>query len=142
MQMSIPRVFSVSGAYVNRPEIFAFSDFILQAKQGKISIKSNERVFRRFSPIEDVIGLSSILASRPDPIVYETGGELIELLELAELVAQASSPRVTVSHNLNESKPQNHYHSDDLSWQANLKDHNLEQESVQSQISRFSTAIG
>jgi hypothetical protein len=43
-QMSIPRVFSVSGAYVNRPEIFAFSDFILPAKQGKIKLKSTERV--------------------------------------------------------------------------------------------------
>jgi hypothetical protein len=47
-KFSIARVWSVSGTHVTKPNLFAFSNLISQAASGRMCIKDNNLVFRRF----------------------------------------------------------------------------------------------
>jgi nucleoside-diphosphate-sugar epimerase len=90
-KVSVARVWSVSGPHVTKPESFAFSDLIAQARTGKILIRSHNLVIRRYCAISEVISVA--LADRgKQGVIFDTGGELIEIGELAEIIKQEVNP--------------------------------------------------
>lgn len=113
----VARTYSVSGPLVRRPREYAFSDLIMQAMLGEMVVKASVPVYRRYCSVADtlVVGIRSLDAGRSG--VFETGGPLVEMGELAEAVRAVIAPQVRILRDWNPGGSPQHYASDDTSWQ-------------------------
>jgi nucleoside-diphosphate-sugar epimerase len=112
----IARVWNTSGSLVTKINGFAFSDLIHQALNGQIEVSSNFDVWRRFCMIEEVIGVS-LNGSQGSEQVFDTGGRLIEIRELARLIKDAVNPKANLVLPSAETEETNNYFSDGKSWE-------------------------
>lgn len=93
-QDRVARVWSVSGGFCSKPDVFAFANFMNQARNGSsIRIEAPGRVFRRYCAIEEIF---AGLCSEKSPPLFNSGGELIEMEELAEAVRFVINPKAEV----------------------------------------------
>jgi nucleoside-diphosphate-sugar epimerase len=91
----VGRIFNLAGPHINKLRSYAISDFALQAaERGEISVEAPVPVFRSYLHIVDlcalVLGAGERGVGRAVPIDL-CGAEVVEMAELAALVAQASS---------------------------------------------------
>ena len=80
------RPWNISGPYCG-DKSYALYDFIQQSKSGLIEISSKKRVYRRYTAAEDLIFLG--IASEPSPYPLDSGGEIVELEQLAHRVFES-----------------------------------------------------
>lgn len=83
----VARAYSVSGALVGEPRAYAFSDFVLQARAGRIEVSAPAAVWRRYCGVDDYLAvcLTELVDGRSGTV--DSGGPLVELRELAAMVA-------------------------------------------------------
>ena len=112
----IARAWSVSGRLVTKPTLFAFSDFILQAETGVIRVSSQGLVNRRYVSIEDLLLVSGALARERGFQILDSGGDLVELGQLAQKISETLNPTAEVKRQLIPGYPENNYYSDNSSW--------------------------
>lgn len=130
------RPWSVSGSLFTKTLGFAFSDFCFQAVTSKqISLKSEVPVFRRYVAVEDLIALGLVSAHSGASEIIDSGGDLIELADLADRIA-TEIPGASVIHKVDYSKEPQRYHSDNSSWLALTQKWKYQDASLDSQISR------
>jgi nucleoside-diphosphate-sugar epimerase len=89
----IPRVFNLSGPYINKFDSYALASFVLQALgRQPVIIKARHPVIRSYYFIGDLIELCLQLLFRQSRVATEcfdvAGAEIIELGELAKRVAK------------------------------------------------------
>lgn len=132
----IPRVYSVTGAYVNKPQLFAFSDLILQAKAGVIEVRAKNKVLRRYSPVEDVIALAVAQSKQQGQIIFDTGGEMLEVGDLANQIRMEICQDAIIHRELNPHLLADDYHSDNVQWSNILSLSEIEQAPLSEQIRR------
>lgn len=141
--ISIARLWSISGAFVSKPDLFAFTNLIRQAFNGAISIQSGDKVFRRYSSIEDVISLA-IASSRTDQskfdMTFDSGGQRIEIGELARDIRNIVNPSAEITRENAAGLLIDDYCSNNADWLARLKHFKLKPDSLDNQIMR--TAAG
>lgn len=112
----IARPFSVSGSLVSRPERYAFSNLILQARTGRAVIQSARPVWRRYVGADDFFAVA-LLGSRRGSFVLESGGELLEFGELAlRIAAELELPIEVERPPLLGDAGQDDYYSTDELW--------------------------
>jgi UDP-glucuronate decarboxylase len=91
----IARIFNVTGPYINKHQAYAFASFLLDALAGRtIEVRAPHAVVRAYVPIREVISLGfALLASlRSGGVLrFDTGGEPMELTEVAQAIAAAVS---------------------------------------------------
>ncbi|MBE7191644.1 MAG: NAD(P)-dependent oxidoreductase [Gordonia polyisoprenivorans] len=94
--IAIVRAWSVSGPFVRIARSYALSDMVLQARKGRIAIRADHPVLRRYVAVEDLlaVGLSS---AQNAVTTVDSGGRLVEMSELAELVSEAVGGPVEIS---------------------------------------------
>ncbi|WP_206951403.1 NAD-dependent epimerase/dehydratase family protein [Trinickia acidisoli] len=85
----ISRVFNLSGAYINKHELYALSSIILACLEGRpIRIQATHPVWRSYYAVEDLIrlGMAAMLDGGLDSsALFDTvGTEVIEIGELAQ----------------------------------------------------------
>ncbi len=114
--LSILRSWSVSGIHVSRPLNYLFSSVVHQALKGEIHLTSPTKVFRRYVDVYDAIWMSLLNFKESGVSILETGGELVEALELAELVRKLVNSSARISANRNRSDLSDSYFSDGTSW--------------------------
>jgi hypothetical protein len=91
---SVARVWSVSGSFCTKPEVFAFAGLMKQAlHKSNIEISSAGRVLRRYCAIEEVL---TLLLTTSAPPIFDSGGELVEIGELAKIIGSELNPAATV----------------------------------------------
>lgn len=112
----ILRAYSVSGPYVRRPRDYAFSDFILQAHEGRVSIAADHLVFRRYVSASDAVAVAVTSALAGWSGTIDTGGELVEMGELAHRVVSRVNPQATIERPDVDRSLVSTYASDDVSW--------------------------
>lgn len=110
----ISRAWSVSGSYVQHPRNYALADMILQALDGTINVSSSSRVFRRYTLADELLAVS--IASKGSDTI-DSGGDLVEMGELAEAVRATISPDATI-HRPDVAGDAPPYYSDNRSWSA------------------------
>jgi nucleoside-diphosphate-sugar epimerase len=133
------RPWSVSGPQTTKPLGFAFSSFIEQARQSsRIIVSSRRKVFRRYTSVSDLValGLAQTLNSQNPYRVLDSGGELIDLVSLAKLIAMLAGRGVEVQSDIDEGLPVDNYYSDGTAWEAACKNSGFEAEGLESQILR------
>lgn len=85
----IPRVFSVAGDRLTKPGLYALGDMIAMAKRGgPIEVRARGPVFRSYSGVDEVVALALWAALSGRDVVFDTGGTVVEIGDLARLVAQ------------------------------------------------------
>jgi UDP-glucuronate decarboxylase len=85
----IPRVFSVAGARMTKPGEYALGAMITMARAGgPIEVTARGPVFRSYCGVDEVVALALWAAFSGRPVVFDTCGTVVEMGELAQLVAQ------------------------------------------------------
>jgi nucleoside-diphosphate-sugar epimerase len=134
--ISVARVWSVTGSYCTKPESFAFTDLIAQAKMGLIEIKAKHLVYRRYCAIEDVLALAMLPSAPGTNPIFNSGGDLIELGELANLVVELVNPTTEIRRQIDSELPSDDYHSDSKGWAELLRSAGLSRDSISDQVTR------
>jgi nucleoside-diphosphate-sugar epimerase len=107
------RPFSMSGRYCQTPAIYALYDLIEQSKSQSIKIRANELVYRRYTDVEDFLRVALMVPTGSE--VIESGGELIEISDLAKVVVDELGSQASIERNF-VLKGADSYHSDNVSW--------------------------
>ena len=111
------RAYSVSGAFVRRPREYAFSDLILQAKSGRVRVAADRPVYRRYVSIQDALEVSMKSGAVGASGIVETGGELVEMGDLAQRIVRVVNPAARVTWVDRISDEPSSYCSDNRSWE-------------------------
>lgn len=85
----VPRVFSVAGPHINKPEVYALADLLQQAlTSDALRIRARHEVWRSYTDVRDVVAicLSGLLDEAQQELVFDTTGPRIEVGQLAEIV--------------------------------------------------------
>lgn len=109
------RAYAVSGGYVRRPREYAFSEMILQAAEGEVIIRADRPVYRRYCSVPDA--LTAALRAHNSGVL-ETGGDLVEMGQLAASVIEVVNPEAAIVREPMMTDQPSSYHSDDESWRA------------------------
>lgn len=131
------RVWSVSGPLVTKPELFAFSSIVRSAVNGRIEIESRGPVYRRYCSLDDLLALAlTSITSSQEFTIIESGGDLVELMDLAKLAKHLSRASCEIDSRRENSAPEHHYYSDNSSWMELSSRHNYDLESLSEQVER------
>lgn len=90
----ITRIFNVSGRYISEDKPYALLDFLRCALNHQpIVVRAPCRVERGYVAIRELMSLvfALLLTTNQGVVRFDTGGEPIELVELAQLVGQITS---------------------------------------------------
>lgn len=112
----VARAWSLSGALVQRPTDYAFSDLILQARSGEIRVMADCEVWRRYCGVDDYIAVCVAALAAGRSGVIDSGGPEVELRDLAALIAGRIDAGARVEAP-SPSQPARRYLSDDRTWQ-------------------------
>ncbi len=134
--ISVARVWSVTGSYCTKPQTFAFTDLIAQAKLGLIEIKAKHLVYRRYCALEDVLALAMLPSAPGGNPIFNTGGDLIELGELAKIVVDHVNPNAEIRRQIDPQLTPDDYHSDSRDWVELIQSANLAKDSISDQVTR------
>jgi nucleoside-diphosphate-sugar epimerase len=90
----IGRLWGATGRHMKVNRAFAISDFICQAKEsGIITVESKHAVYRRYCDAGQFMQLLVLLAKSGEDLVIDSGGELIEIHELGQRIANLSNSK-------------------------------------------------
>ena len=134
--ISVARVWSVTGSYCTKPDTFAFTDLIAQAKFGLIEVKAKRPVYRRYCALEDVLAIAMLPTATGSNPIFNTGGELIELGDLAKLVVDLVNPNAEIRRQIDPQLPSDDYYSDSKDWDGLLQSADLAKDSISEQVAR------
>ncbi|MHB1172081.1 MAG: NAD-dependent epimerase/dehydratase family protein [Lacisediminihabitans sp.] len=114
----VARAWSVSGAFVQKPHSYALTDMILQAQAGRVHISASSPVYRRYVSVEDLLAVALASGLPGATPVIDSGGELVEMQELAETVVSIVNPAATITRaEFTKAEPNLYYAAAD-GWNA------------------------
>jgi nucleoside-diphosphate-sugar epimerase len=130
----VARAWSVSGPDVRTPRKYAFSDLVLQAKSGVIQVNASQPVFRRYVGVEDFLEVSMARLLSGWSGTIDSGGELIEVGELADRIRSIVNPQASISRLEQTSTEPSIYASDDVSWREACGEAGINPSEIDEQI--------
>lgn len=115
--IAVPRIFGLSGEFINKPSLYALASFIESVRLGKpIEIRARHRVRRSYVYVGDLLALTFALAASETPRreIFDTGGEPhIEIGDLARLVAHVlNRPDHQIERQFDPTLPEDRYLGD------------------------------
>lgn len=144
----VVRIFSVTGPYISKPELYALGDLVLQALAGgPLVVRSNRPVVRRYCAAADVValGLSVLLGSEEGTgdTLFDSGGDLIEVGELANQVRAALElPHLGIERSWDPDLPADSYAGDGFEMEAMAAYHGLQLRDLRDQIRETASYLG
>lgn len=85
----IPRVFSVAGPRMTKPDLYALGSLIaMAAAGGPVEVRSRGAVYRSYCGVDEVVALALWAALTGREATFDTCGTVVEVGDLARLVAQ------------------------------------------------------
>lgn len=129
----VARAWSISGAHVQKPQGYALGSMIRDAAGGAIRIMARRPVFRRYVLAEELLAVG-IAEGGVGPATIDSGGELVEMAELAARVASVVRPDAVISRAELDPNHPDRYHSDGHDWETRCQRWNLASEPLERQI--------
>lgn len=112
----IPRIFNIAGPYINKLDIYAIGNFIVQILENKkITVNANNAVVRSYIHVFDLIKILLNCANdeNNDLVLFDSvNKDEIELAELAQLVLKVTNIEAGIIRSFDPSLPQNRYVGD------------------------------
>ena len=122
-QISVCRIFNISGELMSKSDTFALSNFLATAQnERQITLKSQNAVLRRYCSDTELIAL--VLAMHRDNYEtdFDTGGYVIELHDLAKIVKEVVGGDIKLNNSLvNSNLPISSYASKSEKYEALVK---------------------
>ena len=113
----IQRLWNVTGPHCQKKQEFAFTSLIQSAmNERRIEINSRTLVWRRFADLKQVIGIA---ISEPMSQPLDSGGELVEIRQLAKIITQELPYKVEVT-DARESEDHARYFSTSMDYEEKL----------------------
>ena len=142
-KLGILRAWSVSGGFVREPDQYALSSFVRQGLNSKIiRVSADRMVFRRYCAVEELLAVGMHLANRHSHSLLDSGGEKLEMFEIAQKVAeQIPRANVILEHPARDSQEPDDYSSDNESWVRGLREAHLNPISLEEQIANVIHAL-
>lgn len=134
--MAIARIFNISGPHINKLPSYALSSFILAALAGgPVVVHAQNDVRRGYVAIRELMSLvfALLLDQAREVTRFDTGGEDIELGELAAMIA--SRMNCSIERSTSRRGHADVYLGDDKSYQLLLNRHAIDRVSLAEQIS-------
>jgi hypothetical protein len=103
---------------------------------GLIEIKAKHLVYRRYCALEDVLALAMLPSAPIGNPIFNTGGDLIELGELAKIVVDLVNPNAEIRRQIDPQLTPDDYHSDSRDWVELIQSANLAKDSISDQVTR------
>jgi len=132
----IARIFNVSGPHINKLPSYALSSFILDALGGgPVVVKASHEVRRGYVALRELMSLTFalLLDQQRGVTQFDSGGQNVELGELASLIA--SSTNCSVERPVNGEGRADIYVGDNHGYQRLLDRYSIEGVSLTDQIS-------
>lgn len=96
--ISIGRLWGAMGKYMPVNQAYAVSDFIVQAvKTNEINIRSGNKVWRRYCDAAVFMDVLTSSAERFENTNFDSGGELLEVGDLATAISELASPSAVIT---------------------------------------------
>jgi nucleoside-diphosphate-sugar epimerase len=135
-RVAIARIYSVSGPHINKHQTYALASFVLAALADQpIEVYAPMRVIRSYVAVRDLLSLviAALLAPEGESVLrFDTGGEALELAEVAASVARVLGGKVLRQPSI---EPQeNRYVGDASTWIALLARFDLTELSIDEQV--------
>ncbi len=142
-KLGVLRAWSVSGGFVREPDQYALSSFVRQGlNSGYIRVSADRMVFRRYCAVEELLAVGLHLAHLQSHSLVESGGEKLEMYEVAQKVAQQiPGAKVMLEHPTRDSHAPDDYCSDNESWLQSIQQSNLIPMSIEEQITNVIGAL-
>ncbi|HKX77857.1 MAG TPA: NAD(P)-dependent oxidoreductase [Novosphingobium sp.] len=134
--MAIARIFNISGAHINKLTSYALSSFILAAlAEGPVVVHARHDVRRGYVAVRELMSLvfALLLEQRSGVTRFDTGGDDIELGELAAMIA--SRMGCSVERPSHRNGHADVYLGDDKFYQHLLDRHAIDRVPLAQQIS-------
>ncbi len=125
------RAWSMSGPHVKNRGLFAFFDLIDQSKNRIIKINSNAHVYRRYTDVEDLLAVG--LSSPTGGCVIDSGGELIEIGELARTILEVLASPAEIHRHVT-GIDDDHYYAHGNDWDKKASEVGLTPKTLREQI--------
>ena len=94
----IPRIFALVGPYITKPQAYAVGSLLQMALRGEdLHVHSADPVFRAYSAARDVVRLVLALLDDERSVVFDTGGTVLEIGELAAIVQELLAPSARIA---------------------------------------------
>ncbi|WP_006247514.1 NAD-dependent epimerase/dehydratase family protein [Mycolicibacterium tusciae] len=136
----VMRAWSISGAHVQNPQNYALGSMIRDAASGAIRIMARRPVFRRYVLAEELLALG-LAEGSVGPATIDSGGELVEMGELAARVVGVVRPEATVTRGEVDSSEPDCYHSDGRDWERRCQRWGLTSAALERQIELTSAGV-
>lgn len=130
----VARAYSVSGPFVRRTHDYAFSGLIAQAIAGDMTIEATQPVYRRYVSISDLLTVSFTLAGNGWSGIIDSGGDLIEMQDLAEIIRGVVNPTARINRGAIETWEPSVYASDNVTWSEGCRRTQIEPLSLPEQV--------
>jgi len=133
--LAIARIFNLSGPYINKLPSYALSSFILNALSGgPVIVRAPHDVRRGYVAVRELMSLAFalLLEQRGEVIRFDSGGDDIELGELASAIA--SRMDCSVQRPCRDGGPADVYLGDDRNYQRLLDRYDIDRVSLLEQI--------
>ena len=135
----VARAWSISGAHVQKPQGYALGSMILAASRGRIHVMAKGQVYRRYVLAEELLALGIAEGSVGDATI-DSGGDLVEMGELARRVAAVVRPDAVITREACDGRDPDRYHSDGIDWERRCRAWGLASADLDNQIAN--TAVG
>jgi nucleoside-diphosphate-sugar epimerase len=118
----IARIFALSGPHINKHENYALASFIADALAGRpVAIRADFPVYRSYVAVRELVALvfAAMLDEGPAVVRFSTGGERLEMQQVAETVAEVLGPVAVARPPLRNDRT-DEYVGDDAAYQRLL----------------------
>lgn len=117
LNAQVCRVWAVSGPHVQHPRSYALSDFILQARlQQRIVVRAAVPVIRAYASVDDILAIALAEVVRTSGL-FDVGGEVVEVGDLAEAVAEEFTGVGVSRPEFDALAPADRYCSSGVDWE-------------------------
>lgn len=113
-----PRVFSVAGPRMTKPEKYALGDMLTAARAERpVVVRADRLVYRSYCGVDDVVAVCLWAALTGRTMTFDTGGEIVEMADLARAVVEATGTKsAIVRPRLDASAPPDRYVGEGQVW--------------------------
>ncbi|SPM27984.1 NAD-dependent epimerase/dehydratase family protein [Mycobacterium terramassiliense] len=129
----IVRAWSISGAHMRKPQNYALGSMIAAASAGAIRITARRPVFRRYVLAEELLAVG-LAQGGLGATTIDSGGELVEMDELAARIAAVVRPDATITRGEVDPREPDRYHSDGVDWERRCQQWDLASAPLDRQI--------
>jgi UDP-glucuronate decarboxylase len=141
----VSRVFSLTGPYMTKPGLYALGDFVLQALGGgPIVVRSPGPVERSYCSAADLVALAlaCLFDGTDADVVFDSGGDRLELGDLARLVTEVIGPSDSgIERAWDPELPADRYVAEGDRMEELASMHGLRLEPIRTQIRRTATYL-